>query len=207
MQSSIQIVKRADDISLISLYEAKIALQITDDTQDELLERLILQMSGEIAALCNRTFARETLIETFREINENIARLYLSHWPVKEITLVTNNGAELVADVDYELDSETGRLWNISGTWDEPVVVAYTGGYLLPFEAPYALRQASILLSREAYFAATRGDASVRMISHKDSRIIYFDPNARTAVASGAAGSAAQRAAGDLLKRFTRFEV
>jgi hypothetical protein len=46
------------------------------------------------------------------------------------------------------------------------------------------------------------------MISHKDSRIIYFDPNAANksvSVASG--GTAAQRAISELLSHFRRIEV
>jgi hypothetical protein len=62
------------------------------------------------------------------------------------------------------------------------------------------------LLGREAYYASVRGDSSVRMIGHKESRIIYFDPNSASSK-SGSAGSATFRAAADLLSHFTRLEA
>jgi hypothetical protein len=72
-----------------------------------------------------------------------------------------------------------------------------------------------ILLTREAYYTTQRGDASVRSISHKESRIIYFDPatQMKAAAAAGggggggggaAGGTAAQKAAQSLLQRYTR---
>jgi hypothetical protein len=211
MHSTIEVIKPADDVSLITLYEAKVALRITEDTYDELLEQVIKWASGEIATLCNRVFARETVIETFYEL-ENVSRIYLSRWPVKEITAIDNDGTSLTSGVDYSLDKNSGKLTMVStGTWYAPFSVAYTGGYLLPFEAPMALRNAAVLLSREAYYASARGDSTVRMISHKDSRIIYFDPNSKTSpsgsTSSQGGGTAAQRAVGDLLKRFVRIEV
>jgi hypothetical protein len=89
--------------------------------------------------------------------------------------------------------------------------VTYTGGYELPFESPPALRQAAILAVREAYYASIRGDATIRMVGHKESRVIYFDPNAAlkaiSGSGSGGGGSAATRSMKALLERFTRMEV
>jgi hypothetical protein len=95
-----------------------------------------------------------------------------------------------------------------SGNYVEQPIVNYSGGYHLPDEAPPALKQAAIMLMREAYYASVRGDATVRMIGHKESRIIYFDPNllARSTGGSGH-GTPAQRAAADILSSFTRYEV
>jgi hypothetical protein len=94
-------------------------------------------------------------------------------------------------------------------TFVEQATIEYSGGYNLPDEAPPALKQAATMLMREAYYAGQRGDASVRMIGHKESRVIYFDPNAaaRSAGGGGSAGSPAQRAAHDLLTHFTRYEA
>ena len=95
------------------------------------------------------------------------------------------------------------------GSFAEQTVIAYSGGYNLPDEAPPALKNAAVMLMREAYYAGQRGDQSVRMIGHKESRIIYFDPN-RTAASGGGGsqgGTPAQRAAYDLLSHFTRYEA
>ena len=104
----------------------------------------------------------------------------------------------MAIDYDYELDAEKGRLTRIAAAWVEPVVVTYTGGYELPMEAPFALQSASLLLTREAYYASIRGDASIRSVSHKEARVMYFDPNAKSNAAGGGAaagggGSAAHR--------------
>jgi hypothetical protein len=64
------------------------------------------------------------------------------------------------------------------------------------------------MLAREAYYSTLRGDASVRMVAHKESRIIYFDPNVLAKSGGGGShGTPAQRAASDLLTHFTRYEV
>lgn len=213
MQSTIVVVEPAASIDLITLAEFKRALHITATTQDEMLQELITRGSAEIAAYCNnRVFGKETVVETFTEIPENLRRIFLARFPVKtpdDITQFDNAGVP----VDMQtllLDALWGKatLPN-GGAFIEQTVVAYTGGYNLPDEAPPALKNAAIMLMREAYYASTRGDQSVRMIGHKESRIIYFDPNARAGSAGSGAqgGTPAQRAAYDLLTHFTRYEA
>src|SRR6185437_189068 len=121
---------------------------------------LVKWSSAEIATQCNRVFAQETVVETFRDTGDQF-RIYLSRWPVVVSDefpfVVEEDGVELVIDEDYELDLEKGRLTRFNMVWSEPVVVSYTGGYDLPQKAPLALRQAALLMSRQAYFAAIRG--------------------------------------------------
>lgn len=209
MQSSITVVTPAQDVSLVSLYEAKIGLNLassTDAALDEQLELLIEWSSSEIAAMCNRVFAQETVVETFQSIGSWNNRTYLSRYPVKTISAITEDGVTLTTD-DYTLDKETGLLIRSDSYWSTPISVSYTGGYSLPNDAPRALRQAAVLMAREAYYASTRGDASIRMVAHKESRVIYFDPNAKAGASTSGSGSPARRAVGDLLKHFTRFYI
>jgi len=89
-------------------------------------------------------------------------------------------------------------------------VISYTGGYDLPNDAPESLRQAAILLTRESYYAAIRGDASVKMVGHKESRVSYFDP--MRSMGGGSGGSSgpatpARRAIDDILRAYTRFQA
>jgi hypothetical protein len=216
MHSSIIVTKPAPDISLITLYEAKVSLKLdaTSTAEDESLKFMILRASDEVGVLCSRVFAKESVIETFREIVNPISRLYLSRYPVKPADIVSIEIDEDALDpIDYDIDPETGKLTLPGGTWAEDIVVTYSGGYEVPQEVPPALRQAVILLTREAYYTTQRGDASVRSISHKESRIIYFDPatQMKAAAAAGggggggaAGGTAAQKAAQSLLQRYTR---
>lgn len=211
MQSIVTVVTPAQDVALVSLYEAKLGLNLmtsTDATLDDQLELLIEWASAEIAELCHRVFAKETVIESFDEVSSFSSRLYLSRWPViGPITEITEDGVPLVLDTDYNLDRENGILRRIDAPWVAPLTISYTGGYDLPNDAPRALRQAAILMTREAYYATTRGDASIRMVAHKESRVIYFDPNAKSGGASASGSSAARRAVSDLLQRFMRFYV
>lgn len=211
MQTIIQVVTAATETILATLYEAKVALRITGETNDELVELSLRQSSEEIALACCRVLAKETVVETFREIPNAPTTLYLSHYPIQEITNVTNDG-NTVAESGYAVDAKAGKITILENAWGSTAAVSYTGGYDCPFDVPPPLRKAAILYTREAYFAAVRGDASVRMISHKEARIIYFDPNmALRAMAVGGAGAGGatptQRAARALLSHFTRFAV
>ncbi len=209
MQSSLSVVVPAEETSLVTLYEAKLALGVstsTDETLNDLVEMIIDWSSAEIAATCNRTFAKETVIEVFREV-DSTNRIFLSRYPVTNIDSIDEDGETLVVNVDYELDKNSGTLRRLGSTWFSPVTVVYTGGYDLPMESPKALRQAALLMTREAYYASTRGDATVRMVGHRDARIIYFDPNSKTGGGAVSAGSPARRSIGDLLKHFMRFWV
>lgn len=205
MQSSVEITDPASNFLLMTLADFKIALKVSSSTDDPFLTGIIERASAEVAAYCMRVFAKEGVIETFTEIPDGMVHLYLARWPVlaDDIGSVVTAGTTLT-DSEYEIDELSGKLSIMSGSWTEPVVVTYAGGYVLPDAAPKALQQAALLLARESYYAAQRGDSTVRMISHKESRVIYFDPNARGGGVA-ATGSPAQRAAKNLLSRFTRF--
>lgn len=209
MQVSKKILVPAKDITFLSQYEARLALNLlssSDENLDDMIEQFLKWTSDEIATECGRDFAKETLIETFREVNTDAKRLYLSHYPIVEIESVIAGGSTLTEDVDYEVDWDNGKITRLGSVWSDPTIVTYTGGYDLPHETPPALQQAAILMTREAYFAATRGDASIRLVAHKESRVIYFDPNAKSAGATSG-GSAARRAVADLLKSYMHYEA
>jgi hypothetical protein len=210
MHSSITVTKPALDTALVTLYEAKVALKIPAEStdNDEMLKFIIDRSSDEVQTLCSRVFPKEDVIETFREIDNPITRLPLSRYPVKpqDIVSIAVDGGT----VDFDIDQESGILTLFSGAfWAQSVVATYAGGYAIPQEVPPALRQATLLFAREAYYSSLRGDTTVRQIAHKESRISYFDPaTLARAMSSGSSGSsggsAAQNAAKSLLQRYTR---
>jgi hypothetical protein len=213
MQSSIEVVTEAKETALLTLHDAKIGLNMLitgTAASDDQVELMIKWASNEISTLCNRVFAQETVIETILDLEAT--RIYLSHYPVKKITEVNENGVVL-STTDYNLEAKTGKLTRLGGVllWTMPTVIKYTGGYDLPQKAPPDLAAAALLVTREAINAARRGDSTIRSISHKESRIMFFDANLVAAKlaggGSGAGGSAARRSIADLLKRYTRFEV
>jgi hypothetical protein len=215
MQSTIVVTTPATSIDLIELDELKRALNITATTSDAMLSDLITRVSAQIAAYCNnRVFGYETVVETFTELStDDKNRLFLARYPIPQddtgITAITINGTAQGYPDGLLLDSLWGKLTLPSGVYVEQTIIEYSGGYHLPDEAPPALKQAAVMLMREAYYASVRGDATVRMIGHKESRIIYFDPNllARSSGGAGTGGTPAQRAAHDLLTHFTRYEA
>jgi hypothetical protein len=205
MHTTIKVIKPATDLSLITLFEAKNALSLHDEVSDDLIKFIVARSSDEIARYCNRVLAQETVTETFYDTNGH-SKLFLERYPVKEVIEV--NGGPVT---DYDLDQLSGKLLGFNGGFSDPTVVTYTGGYELPFESPPSLRQAAILAVREAYYSSIRGDSTIRMIGHKESRVIYFDPNAALKASSGSSagggGSAATRSMKALLERFTRMEI
>lgn len=205
MHSSILVTKPALDTALVTLYEAKVALDISTSstTDDEALRLMILRASDEVQTLCSRVFPKEKVIETFREVDNPITKLYLSRWPVKREDIVSINGDGVISE--YDVDGESGKLSLYGGgIWSQSIIVEYAGGYAIPQEVPGALKNAVLLFIKDAYHSAQRGDSSIRQISHKESRIVYFEPSKSEGGSGGGSGSAAQRAAKDLLQRYTR---
>jgi hypothetical protein len=214
MQSTIVVVEPAESIDLITLDEYKRALGITSTTEDVMLAELITRVSAEIAAYCNnRVFGYEKVVETFTEIPPETRRVFLARYPVAVDEGITSiiNGGDTTIDVPGTLllDSLWGKVTlPAGGAFIEQAIFEYAGGYNLPDEAPPALKQAALMLGREAYYSSQRGDSSVRMIAHKESRIIYFDPNTQgKSSGGGQGGTPAQRAVNDLLSHFTRYEA
>jgi hypothetical protein len=212
MQSTITIIEPATSYDLITLDDLKIALNISGTDKDPMLTGIIERISMEVAALCNnRVFGREHVVETFTEVSCDSHRLFLARYPLKWPDINTINGTPVVPNGDMLLDGLWGKLTTTTGVFGEGITLDYSGGYNLPAEAPPALQQAVVALAREAYYASLRGDQTVRSLSHKESRIIFFDPNilARSVGGggAGAGGTPAMRAARDVLSHFTRYEI
>ena len=217
---TVKILAPATELDLLTLDEAKLWLGINavDASQDELLQSLITMFSEEIAERLNRhptvTIGYEEVQETWRETQDG--RLFLTHWPVKAddvLSVSIGNGGELVPVDGYELEEASGKLSNISvggavsASWRHPVVVHYSGGYNLPDEAPKPLKHAVVMLIREERVRAMQAQtAGIRQISHKESRVSFFDPNALLMRASGEK-SPTVTAVESILSHYMRFPV
>jgi hypothetical protein len=208
----LDVLTPATVFDLVTLEEAKIGLGLsltsTDPMLDQQLEFLISTQSAVIANMCNRVFAREELIESWREIqtDDRGRRVFLTHWPVKaaDIESVSSNGTAL-ASTDWELEEKPGKLSYYAG-YDEPAVITYTGGYNLPDEAPPALKQAAISMVREQRRQIMLGNLEgIRSIGHKGARVQFYDPT--KLMASGVGGTAAEQAVTRLLRPYIRYWV
>jgi hypothetical protein len=183
---TVNVITPADSYSLMTLDELKTALGAPTgtDVSDAQWQWLIDTNSATIAELCNRVFAKEEVEETWRDV-QNQQRIYLTHFPVvaSDIQSVTTNGG---ARLDYELEETSGKL-QIFTAFQEPVVVHYTGGFLLPDDAPLPLKQATVMLaaSWKAQLAMIQV-TGVRMIAHKEARVMFHTP---ANIAPGAGGT------------------
>jgi hypothetical protein len=210
---TIKVLTPADSYALLTLDELKaaFAIPVTDTSQDAALQALIDGYSDVVATMCNRVFAKEKVEETWRgdpPPYENY-RVFLARWPVDPADIETlMSGDALVDPANYEVETASGKL-SLAGAWNEPLVVTYTGGYDLPEETPPALKQAMQLLIQTARAQQLRGFATgVRSISHKDARVMYFDPNATANKAGTAKGpSIGGDTISALLSSYMRYEV
>ena len=66
--TTVKVITPADSYALLTLDELKLAfgIPLTDTTRDAQLQAMIDGYSDVIATLCNRTFAKETVEETWR---------------------------------------------------------------------------------------------------------------------------------------------
>jgi hypothetical protein len=208
-----EVISPYETQDLMTLEEAKTLLGIgsEESTSDDQIGLLIRMASGEIAAELGRTLAREIVTDTF-VVDMPARRLYLSHWPVVEIadvTAFTIDGTDVIADTTgldplIVLEKNTGTLYRSDSTyWSGTIKVTYIGGYSLPEEAPDALKQALSLGVQDAYYAAIKGDSSIRSIMHKETRIMYFSPQQMTAT-TGKSSSGSMRSLNNLIAPFRR---
>jgi hypothetical protein len=210
----INVITPATDYNLVSLDEIKLMFGIleTDSSQDDLLNEYISQYSDVIATYCNRVFAKEELYEIWRcteyDQTNGMKRLFLSHYPLdKTYNLVLESPTGSTMDPEeYAIEWKSGKI-ELLQTNTEPIKVTYSGGYLLPTETPPALKQAAMLMIREGQALMQRLAVSgIRSISHKDSRVMYFD--AKQQVAFGQAGAGLiNSVTNNLLMHYVRFEV
>lgn len=202
MHSILEILSEATDSAgpdLISLADLKLALGITDSSEDATLQAAITFQSRIIAEYCDRRFGRAEVLETFTfdpgEYMRTRQALTLSLYPVAEIIEVSSAGATAA---DYQLDPASGRVW---GGWSGTVAVVYSGGYDLPEEAPARLQKAVIEAVREGQTSGAR-DPSIREVQHGDTRISYF-----TSSTSSASPGFLSAPVVDLIRPYRRLHV
>jgi Phage gp6-like head-tail connector protein len=182
MHSILEIIDGTDSsVDLISLDDLKLALGITDTSEDATLQAQITFQSRIIAEYCDRRLAFGEALETFTfdpgEMLPVRQALTLSLYPVAEILEVSTAGATAA---DYDFDPASGRLWTGGGWTVGEVAVVYSGGYQLPDEAPARLQKAVIEAINESRTIGAR-DASIREVQHGDVRTSYFTPTLSTA--------------------------
>jgi hypothetical protein len=217
MQHLLNVLTPADSVALLTLAEAKTALNIpaSDTSKDQSLTFFIENMSDTLATLVARVFVKEQVEETFYDIVNYPKRLFFSRWPVllqDIVSMVDADGNDLLLDPrPWVLEQRTGMLYRTDGGWwDGTIDVVYSGGYLLPDDAPPALKQLAVGLTREAYYQMLLGAISagnIRMVSHKHARVMFFPTGAQQGamgMKGVAASPAIQKAVDSVLSHFWR---
>jgi len=209
----IDILTPADTYDLLTIdeYKTMIGVPLADLTTDAQVTEYIHRYSDVIATLCNRVFAYEEVSEIWRCVfNDDCApmtRLFVSHYPIDTtatLTLETPTGTPLDPS-EFIVEKKSGKI-ELLGNWTEPIKVTYSGGYHLPDEAPYALKEAATLMIREGQVLMTRLQSSgLRSIVHKESRVMFYDPLAALKQ-MGTLGPLSM-AANNLLMHYVRLEV
>lgn len=211
---TVKVLTPATNFDFLTLEEAKLWLRIpdTDTSQDAQLQMMISVNSAIIAEMCNRTFAREKVTETWREVENG--RVFLTHFPVKEDDVESvYPGGTLYPTGGYELEEASGKLSNVSGygpvsvQWPQAIVVTYTGGFNLPDEAPLPLKHATwMLMLEDRMRSLTAQFGGIRQLSHKEARVAFFNPN-EVLMKSLGAGSATMQTINVLLSHYTKFWI
>src|SRR5215467_8484971 len=200
---------------LISLADLKLALGITDTSEDAELQSAITFQSRIIAEYCDRRFGLAlSALETFTlDPGESVRRreaLVLSLYPVVSITDVSISGT---STTDYDFDPVSGRLWlpanqYVYGAWQfygfgpNPIKVTYSGGYDLPEQTPARLQRAIIETINQGRQSGNR-DPTIRELQHGDTRVTYVSQS----FAAGASGQHLTASVTDLIKPYRRMYV
>lgn len=201
----------ATEFDLLTLDEAKLGLGVVTSTptQDAQIQWLITTQSAVCAEYCNRVFAYEEMEETWTsDLTLSSNRIFLSHWPVKkaDLTIVAAPSGTVLDPSTYVLEEQSGKV-EILNSMTEPIDITYSGGYKLPAEAPPQLKQAAIMLIRQERLMMMQAQtAGVRSISHRDARVMFFDPNMLLAKTLGQKIGIPSTVAA-LLSHFTRLEA
>ena len=214
----IKVLEPAATHDLMTLVDAKTFWGITDTSKDEQLQMIISMQSESIAVECNRIFAYEKVEETWRCMApvccpDGTCKVWLTHFPVydDDIESVESPRGNPIDPLDYDLEPHSGKMILLRGCSSE-IVVTYSGGYKLPEEAPLPLQHVTGMRVRatQAELALiTTSGSGVRMLAHKESRVIYFAPKDMmlTGTSGGAAAPAVVTASKNILSKYTRYFI
>lgn len=130
---SVTVVVPATSTLLTTLDRVRRELSISENTDDLILEEMIVRASSAIARETRRSFGIETVTETLDGSGSRL--LPLSRSPIVQVTAVTEDGTAIT---DYSVeDAEAGALYRANGwgrsgglrMWGHE---AYASGYILP---------------------------------------------------------------------------
>ncbi len=182
MYSIVTVIPQSTEpnFDLVTAAAASAALGVANDAT---LAAQITAASQQIATMCDRVFALETVQELVRlNWSDYVTAINLSRYPVVGEATVLVNGVEIDAAL-IDLDPDKGMLHFVHhhhhgfAHWhrEADIVVEYTGGYDLPGGAPASLARACLELIHDQTASLTQSPG-VRDIWSNDARLSFFDP-------------------------------
>jgi uncharacterized phiE125 gp8 family phage protein len=188
---AITVTTPATERDLTTMSAVKDTLNITDDTQDALVEAAIKAASAAIEGYCQRTFAKQTYEETVEGHDHPI--LMVTNTPIIGTPTVTCEG-DPVVDFTVE-DAEMGTLyrkvgwlakawigWDVEsyrvpGTEVTRYTIEYEAGYTVPGEddhtLPADIEQAALLTAADWVSKSYHGGGEIKSKKVGDLQIDY----------------------------------
>lgn len=161
---------------LVTLEDVREELEVRDSSVDAIIESIITDASRVIEEFCERTFAKQTYVETLPGTGG--VNLMLSVVPVISITQITKSGS-VVDSANYTLqEPELGLVysehgWEWYGGWERGLTLhpipnsakytfeaTYVAGYDLPNDAsltlPHQIIRAAMITVKDWYWNRSR---------------------------------------------------
>lgn len=153
----------------VTVARAAAELQVTDATQQALLESIIEEATAMVNTFCRRTFHRESAIVE-RQYGNGLHNILLDKMPLVSIESVTYDGDTISAS-DYEIwDAGAGIVFRPGTVWQRSslgtrYIFTYTAGYILPGQSganlPGDIQRATMEVCKGIFYARKR-DSAVR---------------------------------------------
>jgi len=189
----ITVTTTAGTTALTTLTAVKDALQLTVDTYDALLERMIRAASDAISQYAGRVYARQDYVETLPGndwphlalTNTPIVgtpTILIDSEPVTDFVVQDADAGMLYREVGWVREAWVGwavERYTLPSTEQHNVNVTYTAGYLLPGEddrnLPYDVEEACIITVCAWHRKEQRGGGDVQSRKVGDLAITYAD--------------------------------
>ena len=112
---TVNVIEPATNFDLLTVDELKILLGVapSDTSQDAQLAMMISIYSAYVAEMCNRTFAREKVIETWRELLQRPRVPDALAGQGRRYRINVRGPAADMQNDQYELEQASGKLSNV----------------------------------------------------------------------------------------------
>lgn len=126
--------------ALTTVARQKVFMDITTNTFDTVIERLINQASGVVKAYIGRDLKRKTVSNRY-VTGSGSGSLNLDDFPIDpgQTFTLTDDGDAISSD-DYEVDNDAGIVYLVDTSFSRDrkrFKVSYTAGYYLPQDAQF----------------------------------------------------------------------